>query len=132
MFYAALAGNFLCNQEAPDGFVGIEGMAGFSDFFFGHILFAARPGVAAVLDAVERNLRVFLTTVEQINLGVFAALQRGELALRWLLGAVVQTGPFFGAVFGGEEAQHAVLVAAAIVGNDGIVGAIHEEHGNRS
>src|ERR1700722_8468101 len=100
-FCAALADDFFRDQETPNGFVGVKSMAGFTDFFFGHILLTARPGVAAVLDAVQSNLRILLTSVEKINLGVFTSPGwRGQLAFGWLLGAVIQARPLLGGIFG--------------------------------
>jgi hypothetical protein len=66
---AALACDFPGDQEAPDGFVGVEGVAGFADFFFGHVPLAARPGMAAILDGVEGDLGILLATIEEVNLG---------------------------------------------------------------
>jgi hypothetical protein len=41
-----------------------------------------------------------------------------------------QPGPFFGAIFGGEQVEQAILIAAAVVVDDGIVGAVHQERRN--
>src|SRR5271157_932746 len=130
-FHAAFTRNLFRGQKAPNGFVGVDRVAGLADLFLRHILLAARPRVAAALHAVEHDLGVVLAAAVSIGFRFLATFLQGRnFVLRRLISAAVELSPGFGTVFGGEDAEWARFVGAAIVRNDGIVRAIDEKSGH--
>src|SRR5580700_10766338 len=129
---AVFVRDFLCRQEVPDGFVGVKGVAGFADLFFAHVLLAAGPGIAAILDGVEHYLSIVMAAIESKGFAfLLTFLQWLDLLLSRLFVAAVELGPGLGAVFGGEYMELARLVGAAAVGNDGVVGAVQKQRRHR-
>ena len=59
----------MTDEETPDGVIGVQVIAGFADYLFHEVLFAAGPGVAATVNAVERDLRSLLAIVVGIDFG---------------------------------------------------------------
>src|SRR5580700_8859153 len=130
---AVFVRDFLCRQEVPDGFVGVEGVAGFADLFLAHVLLAAGPGIAAILDGIEHYLSVIVASIESKGLALlFTFLQWLDLLLCRLFIAAVELGPSLGAVFGGEHMELTRLVSAASIRNDGVIGAVQKQRRHRS
>jgi hypothetical protein len=63
----------MVDEETPDSVIGVEIVAGFANDFFDEVLFAAGPGVAAAIDAVEGDLGPLLAVVVGIDFGFHAA-----------------------------------------------------------
>ena len=72
-FHAAFARDFLGHQETPDGFISVNGIAGFSNLFLGGELLATRPSIAAALYAVEHDLSVVLAAAVSVSFRFLAA-----------------------------------------------------------
>src|ERR1700683_921953 len=127
----AFVGEVPRGQEVPDGFIGVEGIAGVADFCFAHVLLTAGPGIAAILDGIEHYLSVVMASTESEGFALlFAFLRWLDLVLSRPFVAAVTLCHGLGAVFGGEYMELARLISAAAVGNDGVIGAVQKQHGH--